>query len=167
VARRASGFGLRVLAARRGYTPGQRLPFIDELYPRERLHEMLRLSDFVVVAVSLTKETTRMIGEPELRAMKPGCFFMNVSRGGTVDQPALVRALKSGHLGGAGIDVFDPEPLPSESELWGLPNVIITPHNSGGVREHSKRATELFCENLRRYIRGEPLENVIDPAKGY
>ncbi len=167
VALRAKPFGLRVLAARRSYTPGQRLPSVDEVFPMARLHEMLRQCDFVVVAVSLTKETKDLIGEAELQAMKRGCFFMNVSRGATVDQEALTRALKSGHLGGAGLDVFEPEPLPPDNELWGLPSVIITPHNSGGIREHARRATELFCENLRRYLKGQPLENLIDPKTGY
>lgn len=167
VAKRASAFGMRILAARRSYTPGERLPHIEEVYPIARLHDMLGQCDFVVVAVSLTKETARMIGEAEFRAMKPGCFFMNVSRGGTVDQEALVRALKSGHLGGAGLDVFDPEPLPPDSPLWDMPNVIITPHNSGGIRQHAERATEFFCLNLRRYLSGAPLENLVDPKKGY
>lgn len=167
VAKRASAFDMRVLAARRSYTPGEKLPSIQTVYPMERLHEMLGQCDFVVVAVSLTKETTRLIGEAEFRAMRPGAFFMNVARGAVMDQDALIRALKSGRLGGAGLDVFDPEPLPPESELWGLPNVIITPHNSGGIKAHAQRATELFCENLRRYLKGQPLENLIDPKKGY
>ncbi len=167
VAQRAAAFEMRVLAARRAFTPGERLPHIDEVYPRQRLHEMLAQCDFVVLAVSLTDATRGMFGEAEFGAMKPGSVFMNVSRGGTVDQQALTRALKDGHLGGAGLDVFDPEPLPPDDELWGLPNVIVTPHNSGGIRTHAERATEFFCQNLQRYVDGQPLENQIDPEVGY
>ena len=167
VAQRAAGFEMRILATRRAFKPGESLPGIDEIYPRDRLHDMLARCDFVVLAVSLTDETRSMFSEAEFRAMKPGSFFMNVSRGGTVDQDALIRALKDGHLGGAGLDVLTPEPLPEDSELWDLPNVIITPHNSGGIRSHAVRATEFFCQNLKRYIDGQPLENVIDPKTGY
>jgi len=167
VARRAKAFDMRILAARRSYTLGQTLNNIDEVYPTDRLREMLGQCDYVVVAVSLTQETRHMIGKAEFQAMKPGAFFINVARGPVVDETALLEAIKSGPLGGAGLDVFEQEPLPRESEFWGLENVILTPHNSGGIRDHAKRATELFCQNLRRYIDGEPLDNAIDPAKGY
>jgi phosphoglycerate dehydrogenase-like enzyme len=167
VAKRAAAFGMRVVAARRSYTPGMTLPHVDELYPLARLHEMLGTCDYVVVSVSLTRETRHLIGAAEFAAMKPGAFFINVARGPVVDEAALLEALRNGHLGGAGLDVFDEEPLPETSPLWHMPGVIITPHNSGGVRAHGARATEFFCENLRRYLAGEPLVNVIDPRDGY
>ena len=167
VARCASAFDMRILAARRSYEPGQSLPHVDEVYPSQRLREMLGQCDYVVVAVSLTPETRGMISEAEFSAMRDGAFFINVSRGAVVDEDALLRALKDGPLGGAGLDVFQQEPLSPESGFWGLPNVIVTPHNSGGIRDHAARATQLFCENLKRYLAGQPLDNAIDPTKGY
>ncbi|MBI3743940.1 MAG: D-2-hydroxyacid dehydrogenase [Chloroflexi bacterium] len=167
VAKRAEAFGMRVLAARRSYTPGQKLPHVHQVYPMAKLREMLPQCDYVVVAVSLTKETAHLIGEAEFKAMKPGAYFINVARGGVVDQEALIRALQSKHLGGAGLDVFEPEPLPPTSPLWTMPDVIVTPHNSGGIRAHTERAAVFFCEQLGRYLKGETLENVVDPAKGY
>jgi phosphoglycerate dehydrogenase-like enzyme len=167
VARRAAAFDMRVLGARRSYVDGQRLPQFDEVYPNTSLAEMLRHCDYVVVAVSLTPETRGMIGEAEFRAMKPGAFFINVSRGPVADERALIGALAGGHLGGAALDVFEREPLPPESELWDMPNVFVSAHNSSGVAEHSHRATEIFAENRRRYLSGQPLLNQVDPAKGY
>lgn len=167
IARLASAFGMRVKAARRNYVAGMQLPYIDAVYPRERLHDLLCESDFVVVAVSLTPETRGMIAEAEFQAMKPGAIFVNVSRGPVVDEAALLRALKSGHLGGAALDVFELEPLPTNSEFWALSNVIVTPHVAGLSRHASRRAMEFFCMNLRRYINGQSLENLIDPRTGY
>ena len=167
VAKRAAAFDMRVLAARRSFVQGQGMPHVDEVFPSERVNEMLAQSDYVVAAVSLTNETHGMIGEAQFKSMKPGSFFINVSRGAVVDEAALLDALKSGHLGGAALDVFAQEPLPAESEFWGLPNVIVTPHNTGGLKDHADRATQFFCENLRRYLDGQPLENRIDPVKGY
>jgi phosphoglycerate dehydrogenase-like enzyme len=167
LAKRAQAFEMRVLATRRSYKPGEQLPNVDEIYPRDRLHSMLGMSDFVAVAVSLNPETRRMIGEAEFQAMKPGAYFINVSRGQVVDEAALVRTLKCGHLSGAGLDVFEHEPLPPESELWELPNVLITDHHAGIAHDNARRATEVFCRNLQRYLRGEPLENLINPSTGY
>ena len=164
VAHLAKAFGMRVLATRRNFAAGQALPNFDELFPAGRLHGMLGQSDWVVAAMNLSSETRRMLGEAEFRAMKPGAYFINVARGGVVDQDALLRALTAGHLGGAALDVFDPEPMPPDEAFWDLPNVVITAHNSGGLRDLSARSTALFCENLRRFIDGEPLANVVSPA---
>jgi phosphoglycerate dehydrogenase-like enzyme len=161
VAKRAAAFGMHVLTARRSYTPGEQLPCIEEVFPLSRLHEMLGRCDYVVTAVALTPETDHMLGPDEFGAMKPGAFFVNVARGGVVDQQALLEALRSGRLSGAGLDVFDPEPLAADSPFWDLPNVIVTPHNASGVTSHAERAIELFCENLRRYLAGEPLVNAV------
>ena len=165
--RRARALGMRVLATRRSYAPGQQLPDVERVFPLEALHQMLGECDFVVVAAALTPETRGMIGEAEFRATKPGAFFINIARGAIVKEDALLRALKDGHLGGAGLDVFDPEPLSPESELWDLPNVIVTPHNSGAVGDVSHRFLEGFCENLRRYLDGRPLQNLTDSKRGY
>lgn len=167
VAKRAAAFDMRVLAARRSYVAGQTVPNVDEVFPSDRLNEMLGECDYVVVAVSLTDETRGMIGKAQFDAMKPGAFFINVSRGAVVDEAPLLDALKSGRLGGAALDVFSQEPLPADSEFWGLPNVMVTPHNTGGLKDHADRATQFFCENLRRYLDGQPLENRVDPVKGY
>ena len=167
VAKRAAACDMRVLAARRTYVPGQAVPCVDEIFPSHRINDMLAVCDYVVAAVSLTDETRGMIGKVQFDAMKPGAFFINVSRGEVVDEAQLLAALKSGRLGGAALDVFTQEPLPGDSEFWGMPNVIVTPHNTGGLEDYGERATEFFCENLRRYLDGQPLEGRIDPVKGY
>ena len=166
LARLVQAFGMRVMATRRRFTEGETLPDIDRIYPREGMHDMLGQSDWVVAAMSLSQENRRMLGPAEFSAMKRGAYFINIARGALVDQPALLQALKSGRLSGAGIDVFDPEPLPADSEFWELPNVVVSAHNSGGVSDYSVRATQQFCANLRRFLGGEPLANVVSPRTG-
>ena len=156
VARLAKAFRMRVIGCRRRQ---RRTRFVDELVPPERLRELLARSDFVVLAVPLTAETEGLIGEPELRAMRPNAWLINVSRGRVVQEATLVRALKEGWIGGACLDVFEQEPLPEESELWSLPNVIVTPHNSGWSPLNLERGTEVFLDNLRRFVAGRPLRN--------
>jgi len=168
VARLAQAAGCRVLAIRRsavGRRPGEAPA--DETMPPSDLPYLLSESDYVVLAVPLTQETRRLIGPEELRAMKSAAVLINISRGAVVDEVALVRALKEGWIGGAGLDVFEREPLPDESELWGMENVILTPHISGGTERYFQRAVPIFCENLRRYLDGRPLLNVVDPQRGY
>jgi D-2-hydroxyacid dehydrogenase (NADP+) len=163
VARLAKGFGCRVLAVDRREEAGA----ADKLLPPTELHRLLGESDYVVLAVPLSKETRHMIGEAELRAMKPSAVLINVCRGAVVDEEALVRALKEGWIAGAGLDVFETEPLPPESELWGMENVLISPHITGGTVHYFERAVPIFCENLRRYLDGRPLLNLIVPERGY
>ena len=167
VARRAKAFDMRILATRRTYSPGMTMEHVDELFPRSRLHQMLGQCDYVVVSTPLTTETRHMFSAAEFEAMKPGAFFMNVCRGSVVDEPALIRALKGGRLGGAGLDVFEKEPLSKESELWGLPNVMLTPHSSNGIADLTEKSVDFFCEQLQHYLAGQPLEAVVDPLKGY
>lgn len=168
VARLAKAIGMRVVASRRSAVGRERGVFdIDEIYPPQDLLELLAVSDFVVLSVPLTPETTRLIGERELRAMRPGAYLINIARGGVVDEQALIRALKEGWIAGAALEVFEREPLPPESELWGMPNVIISPHMGGQTEMHVERLTQLFCENLRRYLSGEALINVVDKSLGY
>jgi phosphoglycerate dehydrogenase-like enzyme len=121
----------------------------------------------VLLSVALTRETKSLIGEAELKWMKPTAYLMNVGRGGLVDEDALVRALQRGEIAGAGLDVFQQEPLPQESPLWEMPNVMITPHDAGDSPRSRGRFLKLFCENLRRYVEGEPLLNVVDKEAGY
>jgi phosphoglycerate dehydrogenase-like enzyme len=163
---------MRVLALRRsadrrltGDESG--MPGVDEMLPPSDLPYLLAESDYVVVALPLTPESRGLIGEPELRAMKPNAVIVNIGRGAIIDEAALVRALKEGWIAGAALDVFQQEPLSPESELWGLENVIVTPHISGGTPRYMERAVGLFCDNLRRYLAGEPLRNIVDPARGY
>jgi phosphoglycerate dehydrogenase-like enzyme len=167
IARAAKAFDMRVVATRRRVTEHKASPVADALYPADKLVEMLGKSDFVVVAVALTDETRKLIGERELRAMKPTAYIINIARGAVIDEAALTRALKERWIAGAGLDVFEREPLPQDNELWTLPNVIITPHVAGIMPDYNARAVEVFCENLRRYLAGQPLMNVIDRSRGY
>jgi phosphoglycerate dehydrogenase-like enzyme len=117
--------------------------------------------------VPLTHETQGMIGEQELRAMKPAAYLVNIGRGGTIQESALIHALREGWIAGAGLDVFESEPLPEDSPLWNMDNVIITSHYAGLTPHYHERATAIFVDNLRRYRAGEPLRNVVDKALGY
>ncbi|MEE9284204.1 MAG: D-2-hydroxyacid dehydrogenase, partial [Dehalococcoidia bacterium] len=168
VARLGKGFRMRVLGTRRSAQARQRdVGDVDELYPPAELHDLLAQCDFVVMALPLTDETRGAFGEAELRAMKSSAYLINVGRGKLIDEAALVRALQDGQIAGAGLDVFATEPLPPDSPLWEMPNVIMTPHVAGDLIDNRLRATRFFCENLRRYLAGEPLRNVIDLARGY
>jgi phosphoglycerate dehydrogenase-like enzyme len=156
VARLAKAFGMRVIGLRRRQRP---LRHIDELLPPERLHDLLAASDFVVLTVPLSSETEGMIGAAELRAMKPLAWLINIARGRVIREQELIDALKSGAIAGAVLDVFEQEPLPPEHELWSLPNVIVTPHNSGWSPLNFERASELFVENFARFASAKPLKN--------
>jgi phosphoglycerate dehydrogenase-like enzyme len=140
-------------------------PF-DRLLPIDELHELLGASDYVVVTASLNSTTRHLLGEAEFRAFKPGAILVNVARGGVLHQDALLAALDDGRLGGAFLDVAEPEPLPPESPLWTHPQVIVTPHISGGTPEGWARSVELFCRNLPLYLAGETkrLGNLVDLA---
>ncbi len=167
VARLAKAFGCRVISTRRSVSERGTHNVADELLPPSDLSYLLERSDFVVVAVPLTHETRHLIGEAELRSMKSTAVLINIARGPVVDEAALVRALKEGWIAGAGLDVFEQEPLSPESELWHMENVILSPHISGGTEIYNQRATGIFRENLRRYLAGEPLMNRADPSRGY
>jgi D-2-hydroxyacid dehydrogenase (NADP+) len=156
VARLAKAFGMRVIGCRRRQG---RVRNVDELVPPERLPELLAQADFVVLTVPLSTQTEGMIGEAELRAMTESAWLINVSRGRVVREAALIETLRQGRIGGACLDVFEEEPLPPESELWSLPNVIVTPHNSGNSPLNLDRASELFLENLSHFAAGRPLKN--------
>jgi D-2-hydroxyacid dehydrogenase (NADP+) len=161
----AKAFGMQVFGMRRNPEIG--LPNIDAMYKPEQLLEVLPQVDVVVLSPPLNHETQGMIGEAELRAMKPTAYLINVGRGGLVQQDVLIRALREGWIAGAGLDVFTPEPLPADSELWDLKNVIITAHYGGVTPVYNQRASEIFLDNLARYMSGQPLHHVVDKAKGY
>ncbi len=164
VARLCKAFGMHVLGLRRHPRPH---PHADEVLPSDRLHDLLRRSDFVVISCPLTEETRGLIGRAELVAMKSDAWLINIARGGIVDEAALLEALQERRIGGACLDVFSEEPLPEDSPFWDLPNVIITPHNSWNSPRIEEREIGLFLENLRRYVAGEPLVNVVDKGRGY
>jgi phosphoglycerate dehydrogenase-like enzyme len=128
---------------------------------------MLPECDYVVLSIPLTPETEKMIGEAELRLMKPNAYLVNIARGKVIDEEALIRALKERWIAGAGLDVAATEPLPESSPLYAMPNVILTPHIAGSSAHYAERLASLFADNLRRYRAGESLRNRYDPARGY
>ncbi|MBN1426952.1 MAG: D-2-hydroxyacid dehydrogenase [Anaerolineae bacterium] len=179
VARLAQGLGMKVLAVKRDVRiladeryakpgigdPEGELP--DRIYPPQALHSFLKECDYVVLTVPLTSHTQHLIDAAALSAMKPNAVLINIARGGVVDEQALQDALIQETIGGAALDVFSEEPLPGSSPLWQLPNVIISPHISGFTPHYDERASDIFAENLRRYIAGEPLLNVVDRDRDY
>jgi phosphoglycerate dehydrogenase-like enzyme len=180
VASLASSFGSRVIAMRRRPDSGDDpavaadaedgFPFeprLERVVGPDGLHDLLAESDFVVLAAPLTPETEGMIDEAAVAAMKGDAWLINVARGRLVDDTALVRALRENHIGGAALDTFRDEPLPPGSPYWDLPNVILTPHTAWSSARVLDRSVDLFCDNLVRFSRGEPLRNVVDPTAGY
>ena len=133
----------------------------------EQLPQLLLESDFVVLTVPHTSATHQMIGEKELRMMKSSAYLINVSRGKVVDEEALIRALNENWIAGAGLDVFDIEPLPDDNKLWELPNVVFSPHVAGNMENFNTPVTRLFCENLKLYLSGQKMLNIVDKKKGY
>jgi phosphoglycerate dehydrogenase-like enzyme len=168
VARVAAALGMRVVATRRTPRPGAPLPpGVAAVHPPEGLRRLLAESDDVALTVPHTPATTGLLGEAELRLMRPGAVLVNAARGAVVDEAALVRVLQEGHLGGAALDVFAVEPLPADSPLWDLPNVLVSPHSMSTVAGENDRIVDLFCDNLCRYLAGQPLHHVYDRARGY
>ncbi len=166
VARLSKAFGMKVLAVDADKKPG-RARNVDMVSPPDKLIKVIRECDFVVICVPLTPVTRKMIGEKEFKAMKPTAYFINIARGGIVDEEVMVRALEEKWIAGAGLDVFTTEPLPVESKLWELPNVILSFHITGTMENYGKLANELFLKNLKRYVEGKKLFNVVDKKKGY
>jgi phosphoglycerate dehydrogenase-like enzyme len=165
VAWRARALGMQVLAVRR--RPGAAAAGVELLAGEGALDELLRRSDYLLVAVPSTAETRGLLGAEQLARLRPGAVLINVARGEVVDEAALVAALRSGHLRGAGLDVFAREPLPPESALWSLDNVLITPHVTGTTPHFWRREVDLIVDNVRRYLVGEPLRNQVDKQTGY
>ena len=156
VGRRAEALGMQVLPVRRRGELGD--PTVDDV---------LAESDYVVLSAPLTPSTYRLITRERLTLMRPSAVLINVSRGAIVDEAALVETLQAGRIRGAALDVFETEPLPPESPLWGLDNVLVSPHTADHTADSHDRAMAFFIENLRRFERGESLENVVDKAEGY
>lgn len=131
------------------------------------LREELGEADFIVNTLPLTPETRHMLGRREIELVKPGAYIVNIGRGATIDEQAMIDALRSGRLGGAGLDVFETEPLPEDSPLWDMENVIVTPHYSGLTPRYNERVFEIFSDNLQRYLSGQALRNVVDKQLQY
>ncbi len=168
LARLAQAFGMTVIGVKRSVAGANPVALhLDELYPPAELRTVLRRAEYLVLVAPHTDETDQLIGAAELALLPRGAFFINIGRGATVDEPALVEALQSGHLGGAALDVFAEEPLPPDSPLWSIPSVLVSPHSGSTTDRENARITELFCDNLRRYLAGEPLLNVLDIERLY
>jgi phosphoglycerate dehydrogenase-like enzyme len=143
-----------------GTTPSE----ADETVPPGDLEYLLASSEYIVLAAPLTEETRDLIDARAFASMRPDAVLINIARGGLVEDAALIEALREGRIAGAALDVFREEPLPADSPLWDLDRVLLAPHVSGGADEFYERATEVFCENLRRYLDGQPLRNLVRPG---
>ena len=164
IAQRARAFGMTVLGTRAN---PQEMENVDEVHGSHDLQSLLARADFVSVSTPLTDQTRGLIGADLIAAMKPGAILADVSRGGVVDQTALESALRSGHLAAAVLDVFEVEPLPAVSGLWDLDTVIISPHCSSVYPGWAEASFKLFLKNLDHWLKGDPLFNVVQPARGY
>lgn len=165
VARRARGFEMEVLAL--DSHPVLAEPYVNEVLSPRNLDDLLRASDVVVVAAPYTPQIHHLLDAAALAKLRPGAHLIVVSRGGIVDEAALVDALRSGRLAGAALDVTEQEPLPPDSPLWEAPNLIITPHVAGASAQKERRVVEIFRDNLIRYLHHEPLRNLVDKERGY
>ncbi len=164
IARLSRAHGMRVIGSK--MTPRE-LPNVDRIFAHDDLHAMLAEADVVVMTAPHTPVTDQMLDAAAFAAMRDGAYFINIGRGATVDEPALLAALQSGKLAGAALDVFAEEPLPAASPFWKMPNVLVSPHSASTSDKENERITELFCDNLRRYLDGRPLRNVLDVERLY
>ena len=161
----AQAFGMRVVGLRRDPSRGAR--GVDRMVGTERLHEVLPEADMVVLTVPLTDETYHLLGKHELDMMKDDACLVNIGRGGTIDEAALVEVLESGKLTGVGLDVFEEEPLATDSPLWNQARVVLTAHYAGASPQYDERAFQIFLDNLKRYQAGKELGNKVDKDLGY
>ena len=165
IAQRAGAFEIDLLAVDAQALDGD--PYLDEVWPVSRLDDLLSASDVVVVSAPLTSETHHLLNADRLALMKPDAYLIAVSRGGIIDEAALVAALTAGKLAGAALDVQEKEPLPEDSPLWDAPNLLLTPHLAGASAPKERRVVEIFRDNLERFVNGDPLVNVVDKRRGY
>jgi phosphoglycerate dehydrogenase-like enzyme len=165
----AKALGVKIHAARRKPELSKDDAILDRVFPAERLREMLREVDVVLAAAPLTPETRHMIGDQEFAVMKPGAIVINVGRGPVIDERALIRALQERRIAGAALDVFEEEPLPPDHPFWDMENVLVSPHCTDRTRDPDwlDLTAQCFVENFWRYVKGEPLKNVVDKKAGY
>lgn len=166
VAKRASALGMQVIATREHPEKGSR-EHVDQIFSSSEINELLSQSDYVILAAPLTSTTRSLMNAARFAKMKGDACLINVSRGPLVDQTALAQALREKKIGGAALDVFDQEPLPSDSPLWDLENLLITPHTAAMTEKLWERHYHLIADNLRRYLAHEPLQAIVDKQKGY
>ncbi|MBN1580401.1 MAG: D-2-hydroxyacid dehydrogenase, partial [Anaerolineae bacterium] len=166
LAARAQAFEMRIIAL--DLYPTNKPDTVSELWGLDRLEDLLRESDYVVVTVPYTPQTQGMLGAEQLALMKPGAMLVGISRGGIIDQAALAQMLRDGRLAAAALDVFKPEPLPADSELWDLDNLLMTPHIAGGTQFEGRYILDIFRENLKRFLDGDlPLRNQVNKQLGF
>jgi phosphoglycerate dehydrogenase-like enzyme len=166
LAKRAAAFDMRVLAV--DLYPNTKPETVHELWGLERLDDLLAESDFVVVTVPYTAQTDSMIGAAQIAKMKPAALLVGMSRGGIIDQDAMIEALRAKRIAGAALDVCKPEPLPADHPLWEMENVLLAPHIAGGTQYELKYVLEIFRENLDRFLNGRmPLRNQVDKQRGF
>jgi phosphoglycerate dehydrogenase-like enzyme len=165
VARLGKALGMRTVGFRR--TQGPPPEWVDEVHGPERLTELAGRADAMVVSLPMTEQTAGLVDRATIERLPATCIFVNVGRGGVVDEPALVDALRDRRIAGAVLDVFATEPLPADSPLWTLPNVLVSPHAAALSDRENERITELFADNLRRYLDGRPLRKVVEPGVYY
>ncbi len=165
IARLGTAFGMRVMGVKR--TPISAPEGVNRVVGMEGLEMVLKESDYLVIAVPLTPETFGLIGSVQLEQMKPTAVLINIARGEVIQEEQLAEALRQGVIAGAGLDVFNTEPLPQDSLLWEMENCIITPHCAALSPQYMTRATDLFCRNLDAFLQGEPMPTLVDPGRGY
>lgn len=164
IARRANAMGMRTLGLR---ARPKETPHVDEVLHTDAMMQALPRADAIVLCVPLLDSTRGLLDAEAIAAIKPGAVLVDVSRGGVVDQTALAQALRDGRLKGVALDVFEVEPLPENSPFWAMENVIVTPHCSSVYDGWGLKSVAMFCDNLGRYLAGEPLHNIVDPKRGY
>jgi glyoxylate/hydroxypyruvate reductase len=165
VARLGKALGMRTAGFRR--TEGPPPEWVDEVHGPQRLAELAGQADAMVVSLPMTEQTAGLVDRATIERLPASCIFVNIGRGGVVDEPALIDALRDRRIAGAVLDVFATEPLPADSPLWTLPNVLVTPHAAALSARENERIAELFADNLRRYLDGRPLRNVVEPGVYY
>jgi len=163
-AKLCKAFDMRVIGTKRRVEP---VDNVDLVFPVDELKDHLGEADYVVVAAPLTPETRYMLKEPEFRAMKSTCYFINIGRGAVANENALIKALDENWISGAYLDALEVEPLPVDHPFWGMENVLLVPHDSHSSPYIGDRIVDIFCMNLERYVQGKPLSNICDPRKGY
>ncbi len=167
LAKRGKCYGMGIIGMKNRLKNRGKIRYVDKIFPKEKLPELLKLSDFVALTLPLTEETFHLIGEKELALMKSSAYLINTSRGKIVDENALIEALENKKIAGAGLDVFEEEPLSPNSKLYDFENVIITPHIAGSMEDYFKKVSQIFKENLKRFLSGRKMINLVDKKLGY
>ena len=167
LAKRGKCFGMVIIGMKNRSKRGEKIGYVDKIFPKEKLPEILKLSDFLALTLPLTEETFHLIGEKELAQMKSSAYLINTSRGKIVEEKALIKTLENKKIAGAGLDVFEEEPLSPNSKLYDFENVIITPHIAGSMEDYFQKVAQIFEENLKRYLGGKKMVNLVDKRLGY